>query len=54
MIHFLNCPLWKGSSTILRFFQSCNNSSSTPRQEHVGTIDETKASSSSSNSEIYL
>ncbi|CAL5346645.1 unnamed protein product [Camellia sinensis] len=28
--------------------KSCNNSSSTPRQEHVGTIDETKASSSSS------
>ncbi|XP_028097356.1 DNA polymerase eta-like [Camellia sinensis] len=38
----------KGSSTILRFFQSCNNSSSSPKQEHVRTIDETKASSSSS------
>ncbi|CAL5373964.1 unnamed protein product [Camellia sinensis] len=36
------------SSTILRFFQSCNNSSSSPKQEHVRTIDETKASSSSS------
>ncbi|KAI8020330.1 DNA polymerase eta [Camellia lanceoleosa] len=38
----------KGSSTILRFFQSCNNSSSSSKQEHVRTIDETKASSSSS------
>ncbi|KAI8024457.1 DNA polymerase eta [Camellia lanceoleosa] len=37
----------KGSSTILRFFQSCNDSSSSPKQEHVRTIDETKASSSS-------
>ncbi|CAL5373948.1 unnamed protein product [Camellia sinensis] len=36
----------KGSSTILRFFQSCNNSSSSPKQEHVRTIDETKVSSS--------
>ncbi|GMP32643.1 hypothetical protein CsSME_00006311 [Camellia sinensis var. sinensis] len=38
----------KGSSTILRFFQSCNNSFCSPKQEHVRTIDETKASSSSS------
>ncbi|KAI8020327.1 DNA polymerase eta [Camellia lanceoleosa] len=38
----------KGSFPILRFFQSCNNSSSSPKQEHVRTIDETKASSSSS------
>ncbi|KAL7241615.1 hypothetical protein ACSBR1_014251 [Camellia fascicularis] len=38
----------KGSSAILRFFQSCNNSSSSPKQEYVRTIDETKASSSSS------
>ncbi|XP_028091510.1 DNA polymerase eta-like isoform X1 [Camellia sinensis] len=38
----------KGSPTILRFFQSCHNSSSSPKQEHVRTIDETKASSSSS------
>ncbi|KAI7999707.1 DNA polymerase eta [Camellia lanceoleosa] len=38
----------KGSSTILRFFQSCNNPSSSPKQEHVRTIHETKTSSSSS------
>ncbi|KAL7238456.1 hypothetical protein ACSBR2_004538 [Camellia fascicularis] len=38
----------KGSSTILRFFQSCNNSSFSPKQEHARTIDEAKTSSSSS------
>ncbi|KAF5957791.1 hypothetical protein HYC85_005016 [Camellia sinensis] len=38
----------QGSSTILRFFRSCNNSSCSLKQEHVRTIDETKASSSSS------
>ncbi|KAH7838232.1 hypothetical protein Vadar_023796 [Vaccinium darrowii] len=37
----------KGSSSILRFFQNCNNSSS-PKQEHARNTDETQASSSSS------
>ncbi|XP_057511242.1 DNA polymerase eta [Actinidia eriantha] len=38
----------KGSSSILRFFHSCNNSSSSPKQVQVRTTDENKAFSSTS------